>query len=348
MVFLIDILHPAHVHFFRCLRAALIRKGHRVIVTAREKEMSIRLLDAYAIEHTMISRQRRGAGLIWEMIYRTARLLRICIKERPALLMGIMGPSIAVTGFLLRIKAWVFYDTENAWITNWFAYPLAARIYSPECYQSKRRRNQLLYAGYHELAYLHPARFTPDKTIPARYGIEADKPYYIIRFVGWLASHDLGEKGLTVTQKREIVTRLESHGTVYISSEAPLPPDLDKKALKCPIEMVHHIMAFACMVVGESATMASEAAVMGVPAFFISDTGRGYTTEEEQRYGLVRNFTTRQLDNAIAAIEAMSAHQKLASDMRAARQKLLTDKIDVTGHILSEIQKEFPGSSCAE
>ena len=50
-------------------------------------------------------------------------------------------------------------------------------------------------------------------------------------------------------------------------------------------------IASASLLYGESATMASEAAVLGVPAIYLDNTGRCYTREEEEKYGLVFNFT---------------------------------------------------------
>jgi len=341
MVFLIDILHPAHVHFFKHAYHYLTDEGHKVIVTAREKEISTQLLDACGMEYILISTQKHGVGLIWEMILRTVRLYRICLKYRPALLLGIMGPSIAVAGFILRISSWVFYDTENAGITNWFVYPLAKRVYTPECYRSKKRKNQITYQGYHELAYLHPTRFTPDISVVRCHGIDTGKPFFIVRFVGWQASHDLGERGISDTNKVKLVTMLEQYGVVYISSEAPLPDVLKSKVLTCPAEDIHHMLAFARIVVGESATMASEAAVLGVPAFFISDTLRGYTIEEEERYGLVRNFSNRELECAMQVIEKMAGASDTVTDAQAARARLLAERIDVTEYILDEIRKTF-------
>ena len=48
------------------------------------------------------------------------------------------------------------------------------------------------------------------------------------------------------------------------------------------------------MVIGESATMASEAACLGIPAIFISNTGRGYTTEQDKKYGLIKHYRLNQ------------------------------------------------------
>ena len=52
--------------------------------------------------------------------------------------------------------------------------------------------------------------------------------------------------------------------------------------------------------------MASECAVLGVPAIYVSPLGRGYTDDEEQRYGLVHNFTgARFHEDFVAAAEKL-------------------------------------------
>jgi hypothetical protein len=339
MVILIDILHPAHVHFFRNVHHRLRNDNHDVIVTARSKEMSIALLREYAIPHTMISRQRTGIGLVFEMILRTFRLFMLCVFKRPDLMMGIMGPSIAVVGFVLRIPAWVFYDTENAWITNWFAYPLARRVYTPACYEGNAGKNQIRYAGYHELAYLHPALFTPDDSLLRRNGVDPAKPYSIVRFVSWQASHDIGEKGLPAQDKEHLISALEKYGVVYITSESPLPESLRSKRIPVTITGIHHLIAFAKLVVGESATMASEAAVLGVPAIFISDTSRGYTIEEEKKYGLVFNYTRKEFIAVLTAIDTVFQDQAFRGRIAAGRARLLRDKTDVTQYMYDEITR---------
>lgn len=338
MTFLIDILHPAHVHFFRPLYQQLTAAGHRVIVTARRKEMSCELLDSYAIPYRLISHQRSRLGLIFEMILRSLRLGAICLRERPVLMMGIMGPSIAVVGRVLGIKAWIFYDTENAWITNWFAYPLAHRLYTPRCYIGKDRSNQIRYSGYHELAYLHPTCFTPDPAVLIRHGIDPTERFSLVRFVGWQASHDVGEQGLSLADKLRIVQQLELYGRVFITSEAPLPAALESKRLPVGITDIHHLLAHASLLVGESATMASEAAVLGVPALFISDTSRGYTLEEEKNFQLVFNLTRRQVDKALQLIDYVLTNPRSREKYRSKRDDLLAETIDVTGYILNEIK----------
>jgi hypothetical protein len=134
---------------------------------------------------------------------------------------------------------------------------------------------------------------------------------------------------------------LQRRGRVLISSEGALPPDLAGLEVRGRVDQVHHLMAHARLVVGESATMSSEAAVLGVPAVFIATTGRGYTDDEERRYGLVRHFTDEQYDMALSAIEEILATPR--ADWEAARQRLLGEKIDVTAWMIDYFESTFAG-----
>lgn len=328
---LVEILHPAHVHFFRNAIALWRARGDEVLVLSREKDVANELLDSYAIPYESISRLGSSKlALLGEMLVRDRRMLRRALTFRPDVLVGIMGVTIVQVGRLIRRPAIVFYDTENAKITNAFVYPLAHSVCTPECYGAPVRGKHVTYPGYHELAYLHPMRFTPDREVVRRGGVDPLAPYFIVRFVSWQASHDVGEAGFDLDQKRAMVAELERHGRVLISSEGALPEDLEALRFRAPASEIHHFIAFARMLVGESATMASEAAVLGVPAFYIADTGRGYTDEEERRFGLVWNFKRRDAARALEKVRQLLARPSLAADMAAARARLLEERIDVT------------------
>ena len=78
-----------------------------------------------------------------------------------------------------------------------------------------------------------------------------------------------------------------------------------------------------------------------MPAVFIATTGRGYTDDEERRYGLVRHFTEDQYDMALSAIEEIMAEP--APVWQAARQRLLDEKIDVTAWMVDYFETSFAG-----
>lgn len=345
---LVDILHPAHVHVFGAVARELEARGHDVRFTLREKEFAKELLDERGLAYHVLSKQRQGAGLAGEFLSRSARLWGVIAEFRPHFLAGIMGPSITAVGRVRRVLARdrariaVFYDTEIAKLSNGVVYPLADYVCTPDCYQLPVHGNHITYPGYHELAYLHPNRFRPDPGVVRKAGIDPASRYFVIRFVSYQSSHDFGTVGLRDEQKIRLVRGLAEQGRVYVSSEGPLPPELEQHRLRINVSDIHHVIAHARMLAGESATMASEAAVLGVPAIYISPLGRGYTDEEERRYQLVRNFTgPRFRDDWVSAAVALARDENEPARAAAARARLLAEKVDVTDWIAAFFEREF-------
>lgn len=347
MKLLIDILHPAHVHFFRNLAKELGTRGHEVRFTLREKECARDLLDQYGLPYRVLSTRSKGVGLIGEFLVRGARLWNVASEFNPHFYAGVMGPSIATVGRLRRAlrhdraRIAVFYGTEIAKLTNAVVYPLADYVCTSSSYQGRVNGNHITYPGYHELAYLHPNRFTPDREIVRELGIDPDSPYFIVRFVSYEASHDTGADTLPAKKKLELVHMLAERGRVLVSSEGALPPELEPFKLKIPVSHIHHVIAFSSLVVGESSTMASEAAVLGVPGVYISPFGRGFTDEQE-RYDLVQNFTGPKFHaDWVGAVRASLDDPGFRERVRAGHRRLLTDKLDVTSWLLEFFEREL-------
>jgi predicted glycosyltransferase len=345
---LFDFLHPTHVHIFKNVIAELGRRGHSTYVTMREKDVARELLDQYAIPYEVISRQRHGVGLGVEFVERGARLLRAISRFRPDFLVGAMGPSIAPVGRLVRLaggprpRVIVFYDTEMAKLTNSFVYPLADYVCTADCYHGKVYGRHLTYPSYQQLAYLHPRRFTPDPEVVRSLGLEPDKPYFLVRFVSYQSSHDVGVTGISVEEKLALVRALLPHGRVLVSSEKALPAELAELSLRIPASKLHHVMAFARLLVGESATMASEAACLGVTAVYISPHGRGYTDDQERRYGLVENFAEGRFhDDWLGRVAELAVDAGLLQRAKAAHARLVSEKIDVIDWMLELLERDY-------
>lgn len=342
---LVEILHPAHVHFFRNAIEIWRNRGDEVLVLSREKDVANQLLAAYKIPFESISRLGKSKlSLLGEMLTRDLRMLSRALSFKPDVLVGIMGVTIAQVGPLVRKPAIVFYDTENAKLTNRVVYPLAHSVCTPECYSARVNGNHVRYPSYHELAYLHPARFTPDADVVRRAGVDPLAPFFLLRFVSWQASHDVGEAGFDLAFKRKLVKQLQTHGRVLISSENALPEDLEALRFSAPPEELHHFLASAKMLIGESATMASEAAVLGTPAFYIADTGRGYTDEQEAKYQLVWNYKRRDAAEALKRIENLLADASLDEVMKSRREKMLEQRIDATAWLVNYVDSVVPPS----
>lgn len=329
MKVLVDVCHPAHVHFFRHAVREWLDEGHDVVVTSRVKDCALPLLDEFGISHEPLSALGGGGvfGLARELVARDAAMIRVVRRERPHVLVALGGTFAAHAGFLTRTPSVIFYDTECARLQNLLTYPIATRVVVPRCYTAWLPPWSERYPGYHELSYLRPNRFTPDRRIALAGGLAAVGPTFLVRCVSWKANHDIGERGWTITTLREVVAALAARGHVLVSSEAELPPDLAAYRYRGATSSLHHVLAHCRLLVGESATLASEAAVLGVPAIYAARTGRGYTDEQEVRYGLVANVRDTTPARILEAVHRMLAEPEAAIAER--RQRLLDETVDV-------------------
>jgi predicted glycosyltransferase len=128
---------------------------------------------------------------------------------------------------------------------------------------------------------------------------------------------------------------------VYVTSEAPLPDELSQHALPVPPELLHDLLAYADCYVGDSQTMATEAAVLGTPAVrtnaFVGEDDMSNFRELEAEYGLLRSFAAE--DDAIdCAVSFLSAPPTETMERR--RQRLLDAKTDVTAFLLDVITEQ--------
>lgn len=309
MHILIDITHPAHVHFFKNSLHIWRDMGHAISITTRDKDITLSLLDNLGIAYTNLSKAATGLkGLVRELPIRDARLVAFVRKHRPDVLLAIGGIFIAHVGLVTRTPSVVFYDTENARVQNLLTYPVATRICTPACYENwVPAKKHVPYAGYHELAYTHPDYFTPESSVLSRFGLSHDEDFIVMRLVSWGATHDVGDSG--ITNAEQVVESLSRFGRVLITSERHLPGVLERHRISVSPELVHHLLYFARLFIGESATMASECAAFGTPAVFISTSRRGYTNELERRFDLVYTFSdpaTCQADGLEKALEILS------------------------------------------
>jgi uncharacterized protein len=334
----VDITHPAHFHFFKHAIADWQSRGHDILILSRDKDLTLDLLDEAGLKHHCLSRVRKGmVGLGIELVQHSAGMLQAMIRHKSQVVAAIGGTFIVYPAKLLGIPSLVFYDTENATLSNRITYPAATRIYTPRAYRDDLGAKHERYNGYQELAYLHPKRFTPDPAKLAVEGLQPDEPFTFVRLVAWGSHHDVHDYG--VKDVHNVVRRLEKYGRVLISSESPLPDDLKHYERKGRKGDVHHIMAYARLLFGESATMASESAQLGVPAIFLSTSSRGYTDELQRKYQMVFNFNGEQAveTQALDCAEAILSEPQLL--FRERYQHMMAEQIDVSAFIVDVVER---------
>lgn len=338
MRILIQVNHPAHVHFFKHFIWDAEERGHVVKVVTSGVDMALDLLDNYDIDYELFSsRPERDVLRIRTQLRRTRDTYRVAKEFDPDVLTSIGGTAVSHVSKVVRGQSLAFYDTEHATLQNTVTYPFSDRICTPDCYRDDIGEKQVRYPGYHELAYLHPDRFTPDPEVLDQAGLDEDDQFVILRQILWGSAHDVGDSGFDDIV--EVVEELERTGTeVRITSQTPLPEEIEHCRIQIPPHRIHHLMYYADAYVGESATMASESAVLGTPTVFISSSRRGYTDELDEEYGLVFNFhgEDRQERGLDRAVDILNDYDPEVWKRR--RERMLEDKIDTTDFIFEMVE----------
>ncbi len=330
MNILIDITHPGDIHLFRNFSKAMESKGHNILYTTRNKGVSLELLEQYKMPYRNLGKHYKSIlGKIYGMFKYNFILYKISKTFTPDLYLS-MGSLYAAQVSYLRNKPHItFDDTEHVSEQHILYAPFSDAILNPTSFHKKYGgKKQLFYHGYHELAYLYPGYFQPDETILAEMGLQKGEKFTIVRFVEWDASHDYGEKGMNAVFKNKLVKNLLEYGKVFISSESTDLGVLETYRLKIPSKKMLDALAFSSLYIGEGATVASEAACLGIPSIYINSLEVGYLTELEANYDLVFNF--RNPSGVIdKAIEILSLND-IKGTFTKRKQKMMDDKIDVS------------------
>jgi predicted glycosyltransferase len=338
---LIDIGHPAHVHYFRNFIKIMEQNGHEFFITARDKEVTHNLLKIYNINY-----KTRGKGknsLIGKLIYILKAdyiIYKYARKFKPDLFLSFASPYAAQVSKILRKPHITFDDTEHASMSHKLYTPFTDTILNPSCFYKQYSKKQIFFKSYMELCYLHTNYFTPKDTIYEELGIEKNQKYVIIRFVSWNANHDIGQKGLSYITKIELIKALKDKVKIFISSENELPNELEDYRLKIQPDKLHDALAFATLYIGEGSTTASECAVLGTPAILINSLTVGYCKEQNDIYRLCYYFLN---ENGIIekALEILNNYNKEEYIKR--KEFMLSQKIDPTKFMIWFIEN-YPKS----
>ena len=275
------------------------------------------------------------------------KMLSFCKKHKPDMLIG-TSVSISHVGKILGIPS-ININEDDADVVPLYsklAYPWADVILSPKsCNNGKWEEKTIKYEGYHELAYLHPSNFKPDKKIVSKY-LSSNSPFSLLRFAKLKAHHDKGIKGISFEIAERLISILSKHTKVFISSERQLEPELEKYRIKIdPVDM-HHVLAFAELFIGDSQTMAAEAAVLGTPFIRFNDfvDRIGYLDELENKYKLGYGIKSNNPDKLFELTKELIVLKGRKDVFQHRKQKMLSEKINVASYLTWFIEN-YPRST---
>lgn len=346
MNILIDLGHPAHFYLFKNAMEFFEQNNHKIYWVVRDKDVLINLMKAYNKKFTILTKAQQGkVRLFFELIARDIKLYLYAINKNIDIM---IGTSVCITHVskLLKCKSIVFNedDASNARSFALLAYPFADKIVTPDALvRDNFGKKHIKYNGYHELAYLHPNHFTPDKNILNKLGIKEGEKFFIIRLVSLQAIHDINQKGISQGMRAKIIELLKPFGKIFITAEGFIEKKFKKYIIPIQPKDIHHALYYSTLFIGDSQTMAIEAAVLGTPAIRCNTfVGRCSVLQElEHKYQLTFGFLPSQFKKMTAKIQELLSIPDLKEQWQTKIEKMLKEKINLSIWIINFLKKEM-------
>lgn len=341
MKILIGISHPKHVYMFKNFIYDMEKKGNSIKILLIEKDITKNLLKMFDIKYIPIGKNPaqiyKKALCLPNWTYST---LRVAKQFKPDIYIGQALPNLAYASYIFHKPYIIFEDTESASLVQKISFPFADKIVTPDCYRIDHGPKHLRFNGYYELSYLHPKKFKPDPSILPALGLNGDDRYVVMRFVSWSAIHDFGQKkSFDIELIKKAVKSFKKNARVFLTSEIPLPPELEKYRINIPFHKIHDVLYYASVFMGDSGTMATEAALLGTPAVrytpFSASCELGNFIELEKKYKMIWSLQDPQqvLDKALSLMNT-----KFLGDYNFLREKILREKIDVNEYMIQQVE----------
>ena len=299
----VDMTAPAHVLVFRPVIERLRRRGHDVLLPARDYAQTVQLLDLHGLDAHVFGRHGGASRVrkLHALISRGWRARRFAGRKGFDLAVAHGSNDLALAAASLRIPAVNTFDYEFAVQQHHVGCRLARRVMVPDRIPAARLRRYgteppklVLYAGLKEEYYL--ADFEPDRGIMRKLGVDEGRVTLVIRpppdvSLYHRKSNKLFPQVLRYVGNHEglhavVLPRTEEQ-RVYIRSLA-LPsvvvPDRAGDA--------QSLIACADLVVSAGGTMNREAVALGTPVYTTYGGRLGGVDEALIREGRLRPLTS--------------------------------------------------------
>ena len=346
MKILIDINHPAHVHYFRNFIKLMEANGHRFCVINRDSKMINQLLDYYGIVHHIRNKRpdkKGNVSSLTNLLKMVAWCIRLSFQFHPDLYIGFGSSACAITSRLFNKPCVLMDDTEHNAMNHKLYLPCCSAVLTPFYFrknlESGKKNKQIRFNAYVEQLYLHSKYYHKKEDVLKELDVKP-KEYVIVRYIAYDAHHDLKAHPISEETKKNIIKEIAKRYRVFVSLEKGVnDPFYNDYMLKISPEKMHDLEAYAKFMVTEGATMASESFVHGVPFVYINPLRCGNIDYECKNYP-DRCFMTTDGDKALEIIHKLMNSD---NDGDAVRKEVEKQTINPTEYLEWFVER-FPSS----
>lgn len=284
-----------HVLIMRPLVAELVRRGHEVVFTARDRTSTCELLDLYGLRYRKVGGEY-GAGYRGKVagtLGRAWALARAMRGSGVAVSYGHGSRALPIASRLLGVPTVTMYDYE--WVNASLFNRLCRNILMPGVITPQRCAEAGIaagkvrgYPGFKEELYLKGNPL--DSTVAADLGLRPDGVRVLLRPPATTAHYHNPEAEVILESILQRLAAVPTVQLVYLPrtpDQRELPARAGVAEVIIPRRVYDGPSLVACMdlVISGGGTMTREAAIMGVPSYSFFRGRSGMVDETLAREG---------------------------------------------------------------
>lgn len=351
----VDIYHVPQFNYYLPLMKEAVARGHTVYLTVLERGRLLKIvhsdlqrlgllgngIDVYGIgKHHMTK-----WSVLWDAnIIRLIRLGQWRMKH-PVDVCFTNGFQATVWSKLFGNRSYTFGDdpdTFDYYPKLWFAdkvhFCLVDRIYIREGMRELPEQVEVTRC-LKEWAYLNPRTFVPNVKVLDKYGVKPKEYMFLrevtvgtINYTGQESGAILGIKDM-IPKGMKVLFSLEEKKR---RGEYPA----DWILLQEPIEDIHSLIYYSAGLVSSGDSMAREAALLGVPAYYLGIRYSMPANAAASKVASLQNRMTQPFEDWIARVNELrhEGDNELMKRQMALRKHIDKEFIDINEYMLSLVE----------
>ena len=346
----IDICHTPQYNFFKPVIEELASRGHEVYVTVldRGKTPKIVAKELEGLEHVSVEVIGKHKMTKWSAIW-DANLMRVCKLIHwargknldVAISTNIFTPLV---GGLFGMKSYSFGDDPQVWDFHpkgWLSTKAYQTLYEWTM-DSKQLKHTEVLRCLKEWAYLNPLTFVPKVEVLEKYGVKPKEYMFLrevsvgtINYAGQASGAILGIKDMIPTDMRVLFSLEEKKRREEY-------PD-DWILLQEPIEDIHSLIYYAAGLVSSGDSMAREAALLGVPSYYLGIRYSMPANAAASKVASLQNQKTMPFDVWMNKVNELMNEgvNELTNHQTSLRKHIDDEFIDINEYMLSLVEQSM-------
>lgn len=339
---LVDIGHTPQLNFYKSLILQLANEGNHVYVTVLKrgrlpKIAQHELGDVLNVTVVPIGRHRMNkfSAIIESNLLRVIKMLFWSIGKHIDVVLS-NGVVAHIVGWMHRVLCFAFDDDPQVWDYKpklFFCNQSSYCIYETDQPLSPKAK---ILKCTKEWAYLAPKYFNPDVKALDKYGVQP-KEYVFLRevsvgtvnYAGQASGAILGIQDL-IPKDKKVLFSLEEKDKRHLYPK-------DWILLQEPIEDIHSLIYYSAGLVSSGDSMAREAALLGVPAYYL---GIRYDMPANAAAAKVANLQNQKTADFATWVKNLDVDAKEAEKKQLElRQHINETFIDINEYMMNLVEK---------